>query len=58
MDEQDYGPDWQEQYEAERYRYETTVAALNRCAAKGAKPEDLILLAAECGITNYKPKGH
>lgn len=47
---------WEQQHEAERERYEMSIAALERCAKAGAKKEDLILLARECGITNYKPK--
>lgn len=43
------------QAELERERYQLTVEALDRCAAAGAKPEDLILLAREAGIT-YPPK--
>lgn len=49
------GPGWEQQEELERERYAMTVEALNRCAAAGAKPEDLKTLARECGITNYKP---
>ena len=56
MDQQeDTGPDWQQQQEAERERYEMTVEALNRCAQAGAKPADLKLLAGECGLINYTP---
>lgn len=40
--------DWQAQLEAERYM--AAVEALNRCAAAGAKKEDLETLARECGI--------
>jgi hypothetical protein len=49
------GPDYQQQMEAERERYEMTVDALNRCAQAGARVEDLKTLARECGITNYQP---
>jgi hypothetical protein len=55
MEDDSYAPDWQQQHEVERHRYETTLAALERCAKAGAKPEDLIVLARECGITNYRP---
>ena len=47
--------DWEQQEQCERERYETTIEALNRCAAAGARPEDLKTLARECGITNYRP---
>lgn len=57
MDQQeDAGPDWGQQQEVERYRYETTVAALDRCAKAGAKKDDLILIARECGLVNYQPR--
>lgn len=46
------------QHELERERWQMTVEALNRCAQAGAKPEDLVLLAKECGITDFQPKGH
>lgn len=41
---------WEMQMECERERYAMTVDALNRCAAAGAKEEDLFTLARECGI--------
>ncbi len=46
-------PGWEQQDQLERERWELTVAALDRCAAAGARPEDLSILARECGITNY-----
>lgn len=55
MDEQDYAPDWQQQQEAESARYFMTKDALDRCAKAGAKPNDLKLLAGQCGLTNYEP---
>lgn len=48
--------DWEMQHEVERERYMLAVEALDRCAAAGAKVEDLKTLARECGITNWKPK--
>lgn len=55
MDDQDFGPDWEQLDQVMRERYQLAVEALDRCAAAGAKPDDLILLAREAGIT-YKPK--
>jgi hypothetical protein len=51
-------PGWEWQSELERERHEMTVQALDRCAAAGAKPEDLKTLARECGIQNYEPRGN
>lgn len=56
-DDRDDSPDWQQQQEAERERYEETLRALNSCAQAGAKPEALKVLARECGLTNWNPKG-
>lgn len=39
---------WQQELENERHAL--TVAALNRCAKAGAKKEDLMTLAKECGV--------
>lgn len=41
---------WEMQQECERERWALTIEALNRCAAAGARPEDLKTLARECGI--------
>jgi hypothetical protein len=41
---------WEQQQECERERWMMTIEALNRCAAAGARPEDLNTLARECGI--------
>ncbi len=42
------GFEWQDQLEAERHA--AAVDALNRCAAAGAKEDDLLTLARECGV--------
>lgn len=49
------GPGWEQQEECERERFILTMEALDRCAAAGARPEDLKTLARECGITGYTP---
>lgn len=41
---------WEQQQECERERWMMTIEALNRCAAAGAKAEDLKTLARECGV--------
>ena len=52
-------PGWEQQDQVERERYEMTVQALNRCAAAGARREDLETLARECGINlNQITIGH
>ena len=43
-------PGWEQQQECERERWMMTIEALNRCAAAGAKEEDLKTLARECGV--------
>ena len=55
MEDQDYGPDWEQLDQVMRERYQLAIEALDRCAAAGAKPEDLKLLASECGLNNYQP---
>lgn len=42
--------DWEQQQECERERWALTIEALNRCAAAGAKVEDIQTLARECGV--------
>jgi hypothetical protein len=37
-------------YELEQERYRLACEAINRCAAAGAKTEDLKTLARECGL--------
>lgn len=44
------GSDWYQQQQLEEERYRMTVDALNRCAAKGANPEDLKFIARELGL--------
>ena len=44
------GSDWYQQQQLEEERYRMTVDALNRCAAKGANPEDLKFIGKELGI--------
>lgn len=49
----DDGQDQQQEawaHELMQERYRLNVEALNRCAAAGAKPEDITTLARECGI--------
>lgn len=41
---------WEQQEECERERHRLAVEALKRCAAAGAKKEDLIFIARECGV--------
>lgn len=41
---------WEQQHELERERWMLTLEALNRCAAAGAKKDDIVVLARECGI--------
>lgn len=41
---------WEQQHEAEREKYTLALEALTRCAAAGAKLEDIKTLARECGI--------
>lgn len=53
MHAEDYSPgtsDWEQQQESESERWQMTIEALNRCAAAGAKTEDLMTLARECGV--------
>lgn len=47
----------QEEEQAARERFDLTVQALDRCAAAGAKADDLKWIASECGIDGYQPKG-
>lgn len=47
------GPGWEMQM-ANEERERAAIEALNRCAAAGARPEDIKTLARECGINlNY-----
>lgn len=41
---------WEQQEESERERWQMTLGALKRCADAGARVEDLIHIARECGI--------
>jgi hypothetical protein len=51
MDQQeDTGPDWEQLDQVMRERHQLAVEALNRCAAAGAKEDDIKHLARECGI--------
>lgn len=48
--EDDYGPDYGQQQQAEQERWEMTVGALQRCLKAGAKKEDVETLAREAGV--------
>jgi hypothetical protein len=39
-----------EMQQANEERERATIEALNRCAAAGAKPDDIKTLARECGV--------
>ena len=41
---------WEQQQECERERHAMALQALKRCAEAGARVEDLIFIARECGI--------
>lgn len=45
----------QEYVEANRQLERELWEALDRCAEQGAKAEDLKLLAAQCGVTDWRP---
>jgi len=46
----DFGPDYGQQHQAEQERWEMTVGALQNCLKAGAKEEDVMVLAREAGI--------
>lgn len=52
LDEDDAA--WQQQLDLEREQQVKDV--LERCAAAGADPEDLKVIARECGLINWNPE--